>query len=453
MGQLIHKCALYARVSTSNQLKKSSEDEDSVDRQIHRLKSFIESKPRNNEELWELKEDNIFKDEGRSGKDMDRPAFQEMLGKIQKGMINTIIATKYDRISRSVKDFLFFFESLKEYENNVEIIVLDGNVDTTSPAGELTIKMLLALAEFQRIQTAYSTREAMKILAEQGKWRGGRPPLGFKLPYEIGKDKSAWLYVDDNEFKMVEMIFDLYIEHKICRVVAEKMNEFGYTVPAYKSRRGVYHPEHDFTAKFIDTILRHKIYIGINEYNRGKLDKKKKRSKTEIFEKDSGWKNEVKLIDIEKFNMVQELLSRNRKQPKMQVIAYPYVFASTRVHLYCEHCKQNFRGTSSLKDGKRYYYYIHEQKKLNDCPVNNIPVQDLEQIIFNRIAKLIEKENLFENLYKQTDNKRKVLVTDLKSKKRGSGKKLNELKIQKNKKISMCESKEDFEKYLKSFID
>ncbi len=50
MEKITHKCALYARVSTSNQLKKSAEDEDSVDRQIYRLKSFLGSKPKSSNE-------------------------------------------------------------------------------------------------------------------------------------------------------------------------------------------------------------------------------------------------------------------------------------------------------------------------------------------------------------------------------------------------------------------
>ena len=72
----------------------------------------------------------------------------EYAGKVKIGKVNTIICTALDRISRSVRDFLNFFEIINQYD--VEFVCLKQNYDTTSPQGKLFITIMMALAEFER---------------------------------------------------------------------------------------------------------------------------------------------------------------------------------------------------------------------------------------------------------------------------------------------------------------
>lgn len=46
-----------------------------------------------------------YKDKGFSGKNTERPSFQEMMKDIRKGEIEAVVVYKLDRISRSVLDF------------------------------------------------------------------------------------------------------------------------------------------------------------------------------------------------------------------------------------------------------------------------------------------------------------------------------------------------------------
>ena len=48
----------------------------------------------------------VFYDKGFSGKSMYRPQFQEMMNEVRKGIVSKIIIYKFDRISRSLIDFL-----------------------------------------------------------------------------------------------------------------------------------------------------------------------------------------------------------------------------------------------------------------------------------------------------------------------------------------------------------
>ena len=48
---------------------------------------------------------NAFQDKGYSGKDTDRPVFQEMMAAVKRGETDKIIVYRLDRISRSITDF------------------------------------------------------------------------------------------------------------------------------------------------------------------------------------------------------------------------------------------------------------------------------------------------------------------------------------------------------------
>lgn len=47
----------------------------------------------------------IYREEGQSGKDLDRPKFKELIKDIEKGVIDTVLIKKIDRLSRSILNF------------------------------------------------------------------------------------------------------------------------------------------------------------------------------------------------------------------------------------------------------------------------------------------------------------------------------------------------------------
>ena len=61
-----------------------------------------------------------YTDKGYSGKNTDRPKFQELVRDIKKGLIAKVIVYKLDRISRSILDFATMMELFQQY--NVEFV-------------------------------------------------------------------------------------------------------------------------------------------------------------------------------------------------------------------------------------------------------------------------------------------------------------------------------------------
>src|SRR5690606_38108099 len=116
-------------------------------------------------------------EEGRSGKDTNRPQYQRLIHDLKSGLIDTIMVTELSRLSRSVSDFLKFMELINRHGG--DYICPQYDFDTTSPAGRVFIIIMMALAQFERELTAERTRNNFYSRAMRGLSNGGYPLLGY----------------------------------------------------------------------------------------------------------------------------------------------------------------------------------------------------------------------------------------------------------------------------------
>lgn len=75
----------------------------------------------------------VYKDAGYSGKNTERPAFQQLMKDIRADRIGTLYVYRLDRFSRSVADFGQLWEVLQEH--HVEFVSVNENFDTKTPMG------------------------------------------------------------------------------------------------------------------------------------------------------------------------------------------------------------------------------------------------------------------------------------------------------------------------------
>ena len=94
----------------------------------------------------------VFVDAGISAKDMNRPALQRLLQKIQNKEINLVLVTELSRFTRSIKDFSILWEFLEKHQ--CKFMSIKDNFDTSTAAGELVMYMMATIAQFERKQTA-----------------------------------------------------------------------------------------------------------------------------------------------------------------------------------------------------------------------------------------------------------------------------------------------------------
>ena len=101
-----------------------------------------------------------------------RPGFQRLLERMDEG--DTLVVTKLDRIGR---DSIDVQQTVERFQHEgIRLVVLQlGNLDLTSSAGALMVKMLAAVADFERDLIIERT-QAGQARARAAGTHMGRPP-------------------------------------------------------------------------------------------------------------------------------------------------------------------------------------------------------------------------------------------------------------------------------------
>lgn len=158
-GQMIG----YARVSTQNQ---------SLDNQKHRLTAY------GCEKLFTEK---------YSGAKSDRAQLKAALDYVREG--DALIVTKLDRLARSAVDLGKIAEQLQR--KGVDLVVLDQDINTTTPTGKLMFTMIGAFAEFERDLINERCKEGIAKAKERGVKFGRRCKLSDKQLVEMKAEFKA----------------------------------------------------------------------------------------------------------------------------------------------------------------------------------------------------------------------------------------------------------------------
>ncbi len=122
----------------------------------------------------DLPEERVFVDDGVSGRGTERPAFERLRAAVRGRSLSVVLATKLDRLGRSAKGILEFFDEAGAH--GVRVIIADQQIDTSTPVGRLVRTVLAAMAELEADLIAERTREAMAALKSGARsTRSGRP--------------------------------------------------------------------------------------------------------------------------------------------------------------------------------------------------------------------------------------------------------------------------------------
>src|SRR6185437_13145544 len=153
--------ALYIRVSTEEQARVQ---DGSLVSQRKRLEEYVDGQNRRDPDWGKIID--VYVDEGRSAKDMNRPEFQRLLADVRSGRVNLILASELSRMSRSIRDFCDIWDLFKKHNTN--FITLREQFDTTTAAGEMMVVNLINFAQVERKQTAERITANFKSRAERG---------------------------------------------------------------------------------------------------------------------------------------------------------------------------------------------------------------------------------------------------------------------------------------------
>lgn len=208
-------CGLYVRVST---LQQASVEDGSLDAQTSHLHRYVDFENRSGKTPWRVED--VYREEGRSGKDLKRPEFERMMHDVYAGRINTVVIWKIDRLTRSLADFCKVWDIFEE--RGVELVSLNEKFDTATAIGRAMLKIILVFAELEREQTSERTAMAMDYRATQGLWNGGRV-----IGYEPDSESKGGLRVVPECAEVVRLAFEICRERRSAGATTRELNTRG----------------------------------------------------------------------------------------------------------------------------------------------------------------------------------------------------------------------------------
>ena len=335
---------LYPRVSTEDQFRNGH----SLGEQKERMLKLCDYK---NYEVYK-----VYEDAGISAKDMNRPAFQEMIQDIKDGKINKIIVYKLDRLTRSIKDLEEICTFLEE--NNCSLESMCEDINTSTANGKFFIRMLTILAQLEIERTSERTKFGMIGAVKKGHFVG-RAPIGYDK-----QDKK--LVVNDIESEVIRRIFDLYIKGMAANAITKLLNE-----EKVLNRKWI--------PTLVDRILSNEIYIG-NYVHRKTISVEESQTFIGVA---------PAIIEEEVFNIAQVQKQKNLKNYKRK---QTYIFMQS---IKCPKCDTIMGGCSSKSHtGEKHCYY--QCAKCN----TRISEKKIEKQMINFLDDMLDFFLLIDNTYK-----------------------------------------------------
>ena len=386
------KCAVYVRKSTEHGLE---QEFNSLLNQDESCKAYIASQAFNN---WEYVR--TYTDAAISGGTMERPALKQMLDDISKGLINTVVVYKVDRLSRSILDFHNMMKYFDKYSCN--FVSITQAFDTSTSMGKLTLNMLLSFAQFEREVASERVRDKIRASKAKGLWMGGAPRLGYNL---INKK----LVVNPTEAEQVRHLFEKYIELQSVNDLTEYARQNGIYGKRWETAKRQIRGGNPISKMSLHRILRDKIYIG-------QIENKKEGT----FAKGE----HEPIISTELFNRVQVALANNANNKSPSTRAPNILTGKLFNHNGVKFINQRTSG----KGKKTAYYYATKGFYLTATRVDEIVIKTITDFLNSDMSNLpinlatilkriditnmnfVEKRNLIQSLVEKVVYSQEQLI-------------------------------------------
>ena len=307
----IRKTALYCRLSQDDGIEG---DSNSIQNQKAILQKFAED--------HHFPSPCFYVDDGFSGGNFQRPAFQQMISDMENGEIGIIVTKDLSRLGRNqLHTGLYIEERFPMF--GVRYIAINDNVDTDSSESNDLMPFKNLFNEWFIRDTSRKIRAVLKAKAERGERLGTRAPYGYRKDPDTKK-----LIVDEEAASIVRRIFAMCAAgsgpSQIARIL-KKEQILMPTMYAY-TKYGITHvgldtqrPYH-WSGDTVADMLENEIYLGntvnMKHSSRSYKDKRRvehPREECLVFEN-----THPALITREVWDMVQRARKNKRRLTKME---------------------------------------------------------------------------------------------------------------------------------------
>ena len=356
--QLI-RIAAYARISVAD---REAMQFSSIQAQVEAITAYAKSQA---SQGWEMVGEPYI-DDGVSGSTTNRPALTRLLDDVVEGRIDVVIVHRFDRFSRSQRDFLNMLHMLEA--NQVSFVSVTQALDTGTPMGRCMLSVITAFGQMEREVIAERTRDKVRAARSKGLWTGGRPVLGYDVI-----DKR--LVVNPKEAARVREIFALYLQWKSLLGVTKELAQRGWNSKLWINKKGELVGGNLLTKNSLRGLLTNPLYLG------------KVRCGDEL----SDGAHEA-IVDEATWDAVQELLKSNgNRTGRTGSNGRNKWNALLQGIVKCGVCGAAFTSHHCKKGSRSYSYYVcqtHQKQGQAACPGSRIAAGKLESFVVDQLREI-----------------------------------------------------------------
>ena len=342
-----------------------------------------------------------FSDDGYSGTNLNRPAFNSLLTEIEAGRVGTVIVKDMSRFGRNYLQVGFYTEMMFP-KKNVRFIAVNNGVDSANPADDDFTPFLNIMKEWYAKDTSKKIKAVFKAKMRDGKRVSGAVPYGY---YRKPEDKQT-LYVDEASASVVRRIFQLACDGMGATAIADTLSEDKILIPSAYARQNHpedcqctnYHDPYTWNATTVGYILNRREYLGhtvLGKTTRDNFKTKRKRIANEdellVF-----YNTHEAIIDQETYDKAQRM--RKRVSPRRNSEKPAHRLSGL---LYCADCGSRLAYINSKpKDGKIYdsnqaFRCSRYHNKYHSCTGHYIKASTIEMLIYQatkRVSQYVLKD-------------------------------------------------------------
>ncbi len=366
--------ALYVRLSRDDE---NAGDSNSITHQVEILSKYA------NEHGFTAHK--VYKDDGYSGTNFNRPGFQEMLSDIEDGNVHAVIVKDMSRFGRNYLEVGMYTE-IRFPDKGVRFIAINDAVDSSQGDNEFT--------PFKNIINEWYAKDTSKKIRAVFRNKGmSGQRLSTQAPYGYLKGDNGHLVVDEETVPYVKLIFQLCIEgngiSQIARILKEREIPTPGTMEFQRTgRTRNYHPDDPcrWTGDTVGKILEQDAYLG--QTSNFKSTKVSYKSKKKIHNPQEEWvtfeNTHEAIIDRDTWDLVQEARTQRRRPTRMGEMG---MFSGLA---YCADC------------GARLYHcrtksWTHEQESYTcatyrthkGCSAHYIRTVVLEELVLQNLQRVV----------------------------------------------------------------
>ena len=387
-----YKVAAYIRLSKDDNYTES----DSINNQKNIIKKYIDTK--DNLELVDY-----YIDNGYTGTNFDRPAFVKMCLDIVNNKINCVIVKDLSRFGRNMGWMkIYLGETFPEY--NIRFISINDNLDSqTNPnyTDELDFSLHALIYEQYSIDISKKIKSVKHMQQSRGDF------IGVSAPYGYIKDSNDChkVLIDDYASKIVKRIFDMTLECKSRKEIADRLND-ECILPPSKYKAEIIKVTslstkiaEKWQPNMIREILKNEFYIG--NMAQGKVRKPTRRLNKLIKVSKEDW------IVVE--NTHKAIINKNDFETVQRILEFSSALLNSNemllMYLKCPDCNGIFH---KKKTKYNEYYYCNTYYRNKGCSKHSVIKSVLEEMV---LEALKEKSN--QNIRHLTKDILKKYVKDI----------------------------------------